>query len=129
MKILLINPPTGIQEGFAKTVAIPYGLLFIATVLEKGGHKVKIYNENVDSNTIEELMSFNPAVVGFSVLTGPSILRAVQLSQNIKEKNPKIKIVWGGVHPSLLPEQTVQNDYIDYIVIGEGEETILELIQ
>lgn len=129
MNILLINPPTGIQEGFPNAVAVPYGLLFIASVLERAGHKVKIYDENVDARSIEELISFNPAVVGFSVLTGTSILRAVQLSQNIKQTNPKIKIVWGGVHPSLLPEQTIQEDHIDYIVIGEGEETILDLIQ
>lgn len=129
MKILLINPPTGIQEGFPNAVAVPYGLLFIASVLERAGHKVTIYDENVDIRSLEELMSFNPAVVGFSVLTGPSILRAVQLSQNIKQKNPSIKIIWGGVHASLLPEQTIQNDYIDYIVIGEGEVTILGLIQ
>ncbi|MBN1872070.1 MAG: B12-binding domain-containing radical SAM protein, partial [Candidatus Omnitrophica bacterium] len=114
---------------FGKTVAVPYGLLSIATVLKKAGHNILIYDENVQDYTLERLMSFNPAAVGLSVLTGPSIQRAIELSKRIKEKAAEVTVIWGGVHPSLLPDETIREDYIDYIVMGEGERTVLNLLR
>ena len=43
------------------------------------------------------------------------------------EYNPHLKIVFGGTHPTIMPKQTLENKYVDIVVRGEGEETILEL--
>ena len=129
MKILLVNPLTSNQPGFAKYSVFPYGILFLSAVLEKNKYDVEIYDNNVDDRIPEDFVSFNPDLIGFSVLTGRSIEDAINQSIRFKEILPKAKIVWGGVHPSLLPEQTIIEPYIDYVVVGEGEYTLLELVQ
>lgn len=129
MKILLVNPTTSDQPGFGKYRVFPNGILFLAAMLERYGHKVEIYDNNVDSRKPEDFASSAPHLIGFSVLTGRSIANAIAQSIQFKSIMPKIKIVWGGVHPSLLPEQTIAEPYIDYVVIGDGEYTLLELVQ
>jgi radical SAM superfamily enzyme YgiQ (UPF0313 family) len=63
--------------------------------------------------------------LGISVMTGIQILSAIEISKRYHEKIP---IVWGGMHPTITPEQTLSNDYIDYVIIGEGEEAFLNLL-
>jgi len=129
MKILLVNPLTSVQSGFRKYSVFPYGILFLAAVLEKANYQVRIYDNNIDDRKPEDFISFNPDLVGFSVITGRSITDAINQSIKFKEILPKTRIVWGGIHPSLLPEQTIIEPYIDYVIIGEGEYTLLELCQ
>lgn len=129
IRILLVNPQTSDQPGFKKYAVLPYGILFLASVLEKAGYLVKIYDNNIDSRKPEDFVSFNPDLIGFSVLTGRCIGDAIDQSIKFKEILPKTKIVWGGIHPSLLPEQTIIEPYIDHIIVGEGEYTLLELVQ
>jgi radical SAM superfamily enzyme YgiQ (UPF0313 family) len=47
----------------------------------------------------------------------------------VKERYPDVPVIWGGVHASLLPEQTLENPYLDIVVVGEGERTFLELVK
>ncbi len=129
MRVLLVNPTTADQPGFAKSPYFPNGILFLAAVLEKHGYEVKIYDNNVDTRKPKDFATFNPDLVGFSVLTGRSIGNAIAQSIEFKKIVPGVKIVWGGVHPSLLPEQTIAESYIDYVVIGDGEYTLLELVK
>ena len=129
MRILLVNPPTSNQPGFPKYSVFPYGILFLAAVLERNKYDVEIYDNNVDDRNPEDFVSFKPDLIGFSVLTGKSIGDAMNQSIAFKNILPRAKIVWGGVHPSLLPEQTIIEPYIDYVVVGEGEYTLLELVQ
>lgn len=129
MRILLVNPTTADQPGFAKYATFPNGILYLAAVLEKHGYDVEIYDNNVDRREPKDFLATSPDIIGFSVLTGRSISNAITQSIEFKRILPRAKIVWGGVHPSLLPEQTIAEPYIDYVVIGEGEYTLLELVQ
>ena len=61
------------------------------------------------------------------MLTGKMILDGLKIAKLIKKYNANIPIVLGGVHPSLLPEQTLQNELVDIVVVGEGERTIQDL--
>ena len=70
----------------------------------------------------------DPLCVGVSSMTGPQIRFALEVSR-IARRYGSAPVVWGGVHPSLLPEQTLENENIDMVVQGEGEETFLELVQ
>jgi radical SAM superfamily enzyme YgiQ (UPF0313 family) len=89
-----------------------------------------IYDHNVESRSFKETLSFfKPDVVGFSVLTGETIRDAIAMSKDVRAYNGDTPIVWGGVHPSLLPFQTIVSPYIDYVVVGEGEFTFLELVR
>jgi radical SAM superfamily enzyme YgiQ (UPF0313 family) len=129
MRVLLVSPSTTVHSTFVKTYAtFPNGILYIAAVLEKAGHNIQIYDANIDSRQPIDFIPFNPDVIGFSVLTGPNMDSAITQSKKFKTILPATKIVWGNVHASILPKQALAEDYIDYVVIGAGEYTLLELV-
>lgn len=127
-EIILVNPRffTLYEVKFP-----PFAALFLSSSLKKAGYSVKIFDTQVEpeEKLYQLLLENQPLLVGFSIMTGPTITHALQLSQKIKEISPKTKIVWGGPHPTLLPESTLQNEFIDFVVRGEGEKTIVELTQ
>ncbi|MHA1648565.1 MAG: B12-binding domain-containing radical SAM protein, partial [Candidatus Helarchaeota archaeon] len=127
MRILLINPTT---RRYTTNVSIqaqaPLGLLSLAAVLRSAGHNVKIFDRNVEDGSIKKYLKFEPELVGLTSFTGPMLLDAIYLS-SIFRKHLDVPIVWGGIHASLLPKQTIENPNIDIVVVGEGEETILEV--
>ena len=107
---------------------LPNSLLFLAAVLERAGHQVQIFDGQVDRRQPADFAAFDPQLVGLSVLSGPNIAEAIEISQAFKEMNPNFKVVWGNVHPSVLPRQTLAEPVIDFLVIGPGEDTLLELV-
>ena len=126
-KIVLIFPIIELKQRNL----LPLSLLFIAAPLIKKGYDVEIIDQGTEKKWREKLdkaLQSNPLMVGISVLTGKQILYGLEISEIVK-KQSNTKVVWGGVHPSLLPEQTLENKFIDLIVIGEGEETLLELVE
>lgn len=66
-------------------------------------------------------------IFGVTAMTGHGLEEALAMSAFVRERSPETKIVWGGWHPSLLPEQTLSEPDIDFVVVGQGEETIVEL--
>jgi len=62
-------------------------------------------------------------------MTGPQILRALDACARVRATHPDVPIVWGGIHPTLLPEQTLEHPLVDIIVSGEGEATFAELVK
>jgi radical SAM superfamily enzyme YgiQ (UPF0313 family) len=139
MVILLINPPPynpGNQSRFLErtpiqTYTMPLGLGYIASFLEKAGYDVSIidaYARNLTFDEIERsIYRLNPNIIGISCLSDQ---RAswVKLIQLIRTMHNDIRIVLGGAHPTLMPEQTLRNYKPDAVVMGEGEETMLELV-
>lgn len=124
MKIVLTNPNARSLRG---APAPPLGIMYVAAMV-KDEHEVRIFDRNlIDQDFGAYLDGFKPDLVGVSVLTGPVIRDAVAISRAAKDRN--IPVVWGGVHPSVLPEQVLSEDYVDFVVIGEGEETFRELVQ
>ena len=112
-------------------VLLPASVLMVAAPLVKAGYKVKIIDQRVDKNwkqTLLEEAAKDPLVFGVSALTGAQILNGLEASKLVKACS-SVPVLWGGVHPSLLPKQTLENKYIDFVVVGEGEETLLELIK
>ncbi len=110
------------------TRLIPLGPLQVGSALKKAGYDVEIIHctqEDIDKEA-EKILEEEPLFVGFSVITGIQTLHSAIMSKRIKEKS-STPIIWGGIHPSLLPEMCLKEDYIDIVVIGEGEETIVEL--
>ncbi len=74
------------------------------------------------------LEEFRPDVVGISVTTA-KVTSAYKISSLCKKINPSCHVVWGGPHPTILPEQTLGYEGIDFVVRGEGEKTLAEFIQ
>jgi len=110
---------------------LPLGILAVGSNLKRHGFEVELININEKEidKTAEQLSLQSQIYVGLSVMTGIQTKHSAQLSQKIKAINPNIQIVWGGIHPSLLPEQCLAEPYIDYVVISEGEVTSVELAE
>ena len=101
---------------------IPHGLLYIGAYAIKCGYNIAVLDRNVEDNDIKEiLLRTRPKVVGLGCLTGTSIDDAIYVSKIIKELDPSIKIVWGGIHTTLCPDSVLQEKFVDYVVIGDGE--------
>lgn len=138
-KILLIHPLgenwTPGNQNVVRVVNImaPLGLLSLASWLDKHGHTTKIHDCYAFPGDDEIINSYvqqeQPDYVGFSTTTS-SFLDGIRLANKIKTLLPTTKIVFGGVHISALREQLLR-DYpvIDFGVVGEGEETLRELIE
>ena len=108
---------------------VPIGLLNVGSALKNSGHDVKILHctETELPAAADEIARNKPLWVGLSVMTGPQTMHSAWLSKLIRERSEEIPIVWGGPHPSLLPAECLREDYIDIVVVGEGEDTAVEL--
>lgn len=130
-KILLINTLPRLDYWKVQTepqLGMPLGLLSIGTLLKQAYYDVKIIDPLVNKDYIKAIAdNLDGCIfVGLSVMTA-GIGSALQISELIKKLDAKMPIVWGGVHPTLLPEQTLADERVDYICWGEGEGTALRL--
>jgi len=129
--VLLLYPKTGFDYG--STVAPPHSLLAVAAPVLKAGYSVKLLDQRtqtVNEDILERFISSDLICVGISSMTGTQIQNALQLSKLIRKlTDGKVPVIWGGAHPSIIPEQTVMNENIDIVVIGEGDDAFLELVR
>lgn len=110
---------------------IPESLLGISTIPASEGYKVTIIDQRVEPEWKEKLYSAlkeNPVVFCTTCMTGPQITFAVEVSKLVKEFNRNLPVVWGGLHPTSLPVQTLEHSNVDIAVIGDGEFTFPELV-
>lgn len=131
-KIVLFNPnPRGYKGEEENYIIPPFSLLAAASLLDKEGYKVKIIDQTVDKDYKEQIINEvkDALCFGITSMTGHQILNGIEASKLAKKYNPSLPVVWGGYHPSILPEQTVEEDYIDFVVRGQGEITFLELVE
>ena len=123
-KILLVC----IETPDAPRLYPPFGLMYIADALIKKGYNPKIIHDYASEQVFERIIdeSSDALMVGFTTKTSPRLKYIYELSKKLKDINKNI-IVWGGVHASLTAEETIKNDFIDFIVVGEGEIAMPEL--
>ena len=158
MRILLISPPFYRIIGFYNRY-FPYGITVLGTVLAHNQHQVKIYDadfyenpKNIDYARLPEkypsylksftdkehhvwrearqtIADFKPGIVGISVFT-TFAASAFYVAQITKELFPSCPVIFGGPHATVKPEEILQiSPHVDYVVRGEGELTLQELVQ
>ena len=122
-KVLLFNP----QSEF---YAMPLGLLGVGSALDANRYDVRIFDARIDSDAGKAVIAEldGAACVGMTVFSGPSIGDALKLSRAIKNVEPELPVVWGGWHPSILPEQCIASGFVDVVVMAQGEATFRELL-
>ena len=129
--VVLIFPITGIDvKGIS--VSLPLSVLCLAAPLEKEGYKVKIIDQRIDKDwktMIEKEIKSRPLCVSISAMTGNQIKGGLEAAKLIRNLSVHTPIVWGGIHPSILPEQTISDKLVDMVVVGEGEKTLLDLVR
>lgn len=129
--IVLVYPLTGYDVGIG--VSPPHSILALSAYLAHRGikNRITIIDQRIHKdwkNILQEELKSGPLFVGISSMTGVQLKHALDISAFIRKHSPETPIVFGGVHISLLPEQSIRCDLIDIGIIGEGEETIFELV-
>jgi len=109
---------------------LPYPLLYLERALKDINIKVVIIDERFDNNLLGFVDAHKDAIiaVGFSVILGYQVVSTVDYSQKIKSKYPDIPIIWGGAFVNWAPQTCIAEDYIDYIITGQGEYVLKELV-
>jgi len=112
---------------------MPLGLAYLAAYLEKESISTRIVDlelyDNPHNFLKEALKESCPSVIGISAFT-IDITFAHELARLIKEVNPNIRTVIGGLHASALPERTLEeHEFFDYLIYGEGLVTMTELVK
>lgn len=108
-----------------------FGLVYIASHIESKGYKVSILDGEVlgERKLYERINIIKPDVVGITSTTF-SFSEASTLATKLRQKYQKCLIILGGSHASALPVESLNKDFaFDGVVVGEGEETMLEVIQ
>ena len=129
MRVLLINPPYPVCES----LTMPLGLLYLAARLEEAGHEVVLEDVQLCRSPISRikrtLQRLNPRVVGITSFS-LNLSVASKILKAVKRLCPDTITVWGGPHASFDDEDLLRNHpWVDAIVRGEGEETLLEMVE
>lgn len=144
---LLINPP---YTRYGQPVEIqadePLGLMCLAAYLLKYGKTVEIFDAfQGKGNVLDEsqfywsglsreeiknkLLEVKPSIVGITSMFTMHSKGAHDVAKIVKEALPKTLVVFGGSHPSALPDWVLQDANVDIVVIGEGEVTFMEILE
>jgi radical SAM superfamily enzyme YgiQ (UPF0313 family) len=128
-KVLLIYPEFLLKDGPAFN--IPIGLLQLGSYIESKGVNIDFVDCNVEDEYMDTIYRKldGSICVGISAMTA-HLPSAMKISKEIRGKmGYKNPIVLGGVHATLFPQQTVLDNLIDFVVVGEGELSFLELLE
>jgi anaerobic magnesium-protoporphyrin IX monomethyl ester cyclase len=145
IKVLLINPPQTFYDGsIGRTIYFPLGLMYLGAVVRDICHveifdcltseletrEGKAVTYGASSEDIKKVITEKkPDIVGISVPFTSQYRNSERVAIIAKEVNPKIVTVFGGPDPSVRFKDILENDYCDYCVVGEGEETFFEFIK
>lgn len=136
-KVMLLHLPilNYIQKDFVDEESgynPSLGIMALGTYLELNGYKPIVIDMCYDRMKVSELIDRikleKPILIGLSVYT-ENFYQALKLSRIIKKEVPDIKIVFGGPHPTLQPNECIENEEVDFVIMKEGESTILELME
>jgi len=137
MKVMLIryhnkgNINTRLPESLNRRQGVlpPLGIAYIASVLKENGHEVRILDAIAINLTkyeaAREIKDFRPKVVGITAMTS-SFKGSLEAAQLARESSAIV--VLGGPHLAAYPKETLSYKYIDFAIVGEGEYSMLELI-
>ncbi|MDO8601090.1 MAG: radical SAM protein [bacterium] len=135
MDILFINPPWHKESGnIWKNVSScmpPFGLALLASLVREKNYSASILDCNALQLGLDKVKDNLPeSPPRFVGLTATTVLaeNALVIAKIVQEKYPEAKVIMGGVHATLLPEEVLGNPAVDFIVMGEGEYSFLDLI-
>src|ERR1700728_2810061 len=125
-KVILFYPP---YDG--PPLGAPLCLLALASTLRQANFEVVVIDAAIDPDyrTRIECESVDALCLGISVLTGPMIRGAVEVATAIKSNLRWLPIIFGGRHPPLGPDETLSEPFVDVVVRGQGEVTLVEVAE
>jgi anaerobic magnesium-protoporphyrin IX monomethyl ester cyclase len=125
--IILFNP----RATRPRNCRLPLSVLALAAVLE-GREDYAIVDGNIERDPVANILRIideqQVDMLGVTCMPGPQMAAAMEASREIRRLRPQVPIVWGGYFPSTYPDAALNAAYVDYAVRGQGEETLLELL-
>ena len=120
--VILFHP--AIQNQYYK--CIPYAVLYLERMIRDLDVEIIIIDENVEKDYEPIIQNVKDRIlfVGISAIIGSQLLGGIRFARFIKSLNKENSVLWGGWHSTLLPEQTLKEDFIDFVITGQGEAAI-----
>ncbi|MEO8601506.1 MAG: radical SAM protein [bacterium] len=131
-RVLLVIPSQFNVYGANIKPAYPaLGVLWVAAMLEKAGHTCELIDMDADEATLATVMQRLDAgrfdVLGLTAVT-PTYANAVEIAKAAKARWPQLPIMLGGIHATVDPIVCAKDPLFDFIVVGEAEVTVVELV-
>jgi anaerobic magnesium-protoporphyrin IX monomethyl ester cyclase len=125
-KVILFYPP---YDG--APLGAPLCLLALASPLRNANFDVVIIDAAIEPEyrTRIECEVVDALCIGISVLTGPMIRGAIEIARELKANHRWLPIIFGGWHPTLVPDETLSEPYVDMVVRGQGEITLVQIAE
>ena len=124
-KVILVNP----RMCRPSSVRLPLSLLALGAVLENRW-EYEIVDGNLDADAtgtiLASMRNGDTALVGMTVMPGPQVPPAIEISAAIRAAHPEMPIVWGGYFPTLYTNAAMNAPYVDYVIRGQGEDSLRE---
>ena len=123
-RIVLYNPR-------APFFTMPLALMAIGSALDRARYDVQIVDGRLERDPVAAVLNAteDALCLGISVLTGSPIRDALAITRAVRARRPGCRIVWGGWHPSLFPNETLQEAGVDAVVAGQGEQAFADLVE
>src|SRR3984957_5289731 len=110
---------------------LPLAVLALAAVLE-GREEYEIVDGNLEDNPTARILElidrYKVELVGVSAMPGPQMVAAMETSREVRRLHPKVPICWGGYFASIYPDAALNARYVDFVARGQGEDTLIELL-
>jgi len=144
-KVLLINSPTIKNQFVGSDNYFPLGLMYLASSLKKNNIEVKIldvnnlyFEKDVTSNIVSDyangeliksIKDFKPDIVGIGCIFSGAFSSLKIIAKSVKNNFPGTPIVIGGIHATIFSKEILKKyNFIDFVIVGEGEESFLSLV-
>lgn len=131
-EVLLFNPRTFHEKNY-RNFWIPYSILSLGSDLTRANQEVALLDNNLQALDTSEFapqlsLLHSPQLIGISSMIGHQIQEGLVFAKHSREAFPEAKIVWGGAAPTILPQEFIQSPLVDIVVKGQGEQTIVALL-
>lgn len=124
--VLLYNGVFAVSKRADENMSLP--LMALSAYLKAHGYQCRVIFDSTTQEELKELLS-ECLALGISMYTGSSIVSSINMAARVKLLSPSLPVVCGGYHPSFEAAQVLDCPFFDYVVRGEGEETLLELVK
>jgi len=128
-RVLLVNP----RITSRRRARHPLSLLTLAGALKAQGLESVLIDGNTEADApaavVRALREAPSTALGVSVMGGPQVATAIEISRAARAAAPQVPIIWGGYFPTLYPDAALNAPYVDYLVRGQGEATLGQLLQ
>ncbi len=128
--VILVYPQTGLDVK-GVSIWLPLAVLSVAATVDPD-YEVLIIDQRIDPEWADHLRAAiddQTLCVGISSMTGTQIKGGLAAARVVRDARANLPIVWGGNHPTLVPESTARHELVDIVVMGEGEVTFRDLVE